>query len=851
MSGFADTDPGARAEVLDTGPPPDPAAYGGVMVGALEAGGFGGLRVARRRALAAIAARDLAGELDLPTTGRLLAGLADACLAAVISGTSLCVIGMGKLGAQELNYSSDIDLLFVGSGDEASATAARILTELGSFAPEGQAYRIDTNLRPEGRSGALVRSLEGYLEYYRRWAQPWELQALLKARFSAGDASIGRDFIEATRDSVFQDGGAERIAAIRKMKRKVEENALRSALKAGSRDTDDVKLGPGGIRDIEFSVQLLQLVHGAADETIRMAATLDALPALVSAGYIADDDGAALAVAYTWLRTVEHRLQLWQERRVRHLPSDAGERTRIARTMGFTDTPRASALELFDEKHLSVLRDVRSRFERLFYRPMIESLGGQRTMSSEALVERLGILGFRDPVKAGRILDGLVTGTTRRARLFRVLTPAVLRWLAESPSPDDGLLAFLKLGEALENRVDILGAFRDNPPALKWLADVLGSGKLLGDVLLHVPEEIAALADPVRRPAPKVRDQLIREAKASLEWRDPNDRLDGLRRFKRRELVRIAMADIGGGLEGDDPGAPLADLADSVLEAAMGDEPGMAVIAMGKLGGRELNYSSDIDVMFVHEGIPALEAERRAGRLMSAVGSVTPEGQAFRIDASLRPEGKSGPLTRSLEAFAEYYERWSSPWESLALLKARHAAGDQGLGERFLSLAGTQAYPDDLKPKALLEIRHLKARMERERIPRGVDPRRHIKMGPGSLSDIEFAIQIIQHRSGHTVPELRVTGTVPALLAARALGLISPSNAEILIDGYRWLTRLRDRAFLLAGRPVDVMPAKPEESEAVAIALGYKAQPRQELEEEYLRITRRVRRVAEPLIFGS
>lgn len=859
MSVLLDSDDVLSALLASDQDLPTRDGYRSIIDAELARDGFAAVRLEKRRRLIEIAARDLAGEIPLESVGSALADLADACVAAAVKDagatTDIAVISMGKLGGRELNYYSDIDLLFVATSDatDAATRAEAILKLLGDHTPQGQAFIVDTNLRPEGKSGALVRSLDGYLEYYRRWAKPWEFQALIKARPIAGDPSVGERFMEETRAFVYSgDISEERVASVREMKARVEEQASRSPRRKGT-DADDVKLGPGGIRDIEFSIQLLQLVHGSSDESVRGGNTLDALAALVDGGYVAEDDAAGLGVAYRWLRTVEHRIQLWQERRLRHLPASEEDRSRLARVMGFKDSPSASAVDRFNGAHRAVLSDVRNRFEKLFYRPMIESLSdaGGPKMSEEGLRERLIVLGFRDVKRAAQTLEGLVSGTSRRAKLMRVLTPALLRSLAATPAPDAGLFHFLRLGEALEGRLDLLGALRDNPPGIAFLARLLGSGRLLGEVLTQVPEELASIADPDGPGPMKERDRLVREGRASLEWRDPEDRLDGLRRFKRREMLRVAVADLGGSLRQADVGAGLSDLADACLEAALEDVPfPFTVIGMGKLGGRELSYSSDIDVMFVHDGDPH-EAEELAESLMRSIGEVTPEGQAFRIDAGLRPEGKQGPLARSLDGFAEYYERWSEPWEHQALTKARVSAGDPELGERFLELARRVAFPEQLPPETLSQVRHLKGRMERERIPKSIDARRHLKLGPGGLSDIEFALQLLQLQHGHDHPALQHPNTYEVLRAARDEGFIDADTAEIFEVSYEFLSRLRNRYFLLVGKPRDTLTTKPEELEALGIAMGFESQPRQELEELYLRTTRRVRRRVEPLIFGS
>ncbi len=858
LSAFLAADP--EAQKLIDGEGSLPADYTSTLRAAVKKGALPELRLEKRRRLLEIAARDLAGEIELETVGARLSSLADATIATSMellgeAPDGFTVISMGKLGGRELNYSSDIDLMFVAEGDPQTSTrfATALVHALTEFTPEGQAYRVDLNLRPEGRSGALVRSLEGYLEYYRRWAKTWEYQALIKARPSAGDPAIGERFLEEIQGFVYPTEIDEgRIAETRRMKERVESHAQASARRVRSAESNDVKLGPGGIRDIEFSVQLLQLVHGGNDPRVRGGNTLDTLRALDSGGYIAEEDSAGLGVAYRWLRNVEHRLQLWQERQTHLLPTDDDALNRLARTLGFADAPAASAGTRFLETHNGVLGDVRGRFEKLFYRPMVESLaeaGGHR-LSRDALKERLRILGFRDVERSSKTLEGLVAGSSRRAKLMRVLTPAMLRFLAASPQPDQGLFSFLKLGELLQNRLDILGALRDNPPALALLAKLLGSGRFVGEVLANVPEEIATIAEN-RGPRDKDRSQLVREALASLEWRGPDRRLEGLRRFKRRETVRIVVSDVAGDIDADQVGASLADLAEACLEAALQDSPiPFAVIGMGKLGGRELNYASDIDVMFVFDGDPHV-GEKVAEGLLEAIGSVTPEGQAFKIDAGLRPEGKSGPLARSLDAYLEYYERWGQHWEHQALIKARFVAGDEELGSKLIEVTRPLAFPERLTPAAVAEMRHLKARMEKERIPRGTDPRRNMKLGPGGMSDIEFAAQTFQLGHARHLPFMQVPGTVLAIDGARVAELLSEDDARRLTDAYLFLARLRNRLFFIHGRPVDSLPAKPEELEALGISLGFEEQPRQELEDAYLKVTRRSRLVCEKVVFGG
>jgi [glutamine synthetase] adenylyltransferase / [glutamine synthetase]-adenylyl-L-tyrosine phosphorylase len=855
LSAIVDALPRAKDFLGNVRPSGGDSVHASIMA-AFERGGMEHVRGERRLHLLGIAGADLAGDLRLEDVGAGLSDLADACIAAALleaeAPESLGVIAMGKLGARELNYVSDIDVMFVSDGDPqpAAAAAARVLEVLNAVTPQGRAYLVDPNLRPEGRSGVLTRSLDSYLEYYRRWARPWEFQALIKARPAAGNHFVGRLLVDETRTLVYPSSiPPERVAAVRSIKERVESQARRSRTRG--MHASNVKLDPGGIRDIEFCIQLLQLVHGGLDETVRCPATLEAARALAAGGYLADDDEAGLSVAYRWLRAVEHRLQLMNERREVRLPQRRSDQAVLAHAMGFGDSPTSSAYERFETAHRKVLIDVRSRFEKLFYRPMIESLSdpGAGRLSPEALSERLRLLGFRDTKRAAQTLHGLVSGTSRKSRLFRVLAPPFMRTLASTPLPDVGLLSFLNLGEALGQRLDVLNALRDNPPGLHLLALVLGSGRVLGEMLSHVPEQLASIAEQRITLPEGGREQLVHDATASLLWREPKGRLDGLRRYKRRRLLEIMVADISGVADARATGDALTALAEACIAAGLDEEAlPFAVIAMGKLGGRELAYSSDIDVMFIHDG-DSREAEKLAERLLAALGEVTVEGRVFAVDAGLRPEGRAGPLSRSLASYEKYYARWAKPWEYLALIKARYAAGNLDLATKLLEMASARAFPSQVDRGSFDEIRHLKARMERERIPRGTSARHNLKFGPGGMTDLEFACQLVQHAHGHDHPELRVTSTWDAVEAAARAGLIPQESARRMLEAYEFLYNLRNRMFLMSGLSRDGLPSKPEELEALGVAMGFKDQPRQRLEEHYLKVTRRARAVAEPLIY--
>ncbi|HEV3497153.1 MAG TPA: bifunctional [glutamine synthetase] adenylyltransferase/[glutamine synthetase]-adenylyl-L-tyrosine phosphorylase, partial [Actinomycetes bacterium] len=662
------------------------------------------LRRFKRRELLRVAVRDLAGQVVVDEVAHELADLADACLEAalvVATGESgydpapmrLAVLGMGKLGGTELNYVSDIDVLFchepvAGAEPEAAARAADrvargLLRGLSAVTPEGTCFEVDANLRPEGRNGPLSRTLGSYLAYWDRWAQPWELQALIKVRPAAGDAALAERFCAEATGRVYPERlDPETVAAVRRMKARVEQSS-----KARAGGDRQVKLGPGGLRDVEFAVQLLQLVHGRHDPGLRSGSTLVALDRLTAAGFVGRADAAQLARAYRFLRLVEHRLQLASERRTHTIPSGAEARTWLARTLGYRDGPEASALERFEADRRRHAAAVRGLHEKLFYRPLLEAFGAVPSgLDPEGASERLAALGFANPDRAMASLRALTSGLSRRATLMRAMLPVMLPWLAEAPDPDGGLAALRGLAEALGDRAAFYGMVRDNPAAAELLCTVLGTSRLLGDMLARHPELLTAMADQHRLAATRGPGELVASATAIVaRHAEPAAAWDGLRRFKRRELVRVAVRDLTGDLPVERVGTELTALAQACLEAGLliamreaGEGPPpvrIAVLAMGKLGGTELSYTSDLDVLFCHEPVPGADpevatraADRVVRELLRGLSAVTPEGTCFRVDPNLRPEGRNGPLSRTLGSYLAYWDRWAQPWERQALI---------------------------------------------------------------------------------------------------------------------------------------------------------------------------------------
>ncbi|MFE6430446.1 bifunctional [glutamine synthetase] adenylyltransferase/[glutamine synthetase]-adenylyl-L-tyrosine phosphorylase [Streptomyces rochei] len=856
------------------------------------------LRVAYRRCLLSIAARDVCGTIDVAETAAELADLATATLRAALAlaeaaapeDAALCrlaVIAMGKCGGHELNYVSDVDVIFVGEAVEgadepralraATALASHLMRICSETTVEGSIWPVDANLRPEGRNGPLVRTLSSHLAYYQRWAKTWEFQALLKARPVAGDPGLGAEYVAALQPLVWQAADRENfVPDVQKMRRRVVEN-----IPAAEVDRQ-LKLGPGGLRDVEFAVQLLQLVHGRADTSLHSGTTLDALEGLAAGGYVGRADAAQLDEAYRFLRSMEHRIQLHRLRRTHLVPEDEADLRRLGRSLGLRTDPVAGLLRAW-KRHASVVRRLH---EKLFYRPLLDAVAqlapGEARLSAEAARERMVALGYADPAAALRHLEALASGVTRKAAIQRTLLPVLLGWFADSADPDAGLLNFRKVSDALGKTPWYLRLLRDEGAAAENLARVLSAGRLAPDLLMRAPEAVALLGDGnAGGLAPRGRAQLEQETLAAVRRADGAvQAVAAVRGVRRRELFRTAAADIVGsyGTEAqpveadqgalvDRVGAAVSDLTAATLAGTLravvregwGDTlpTRFAIIGMGRFGGHELGYGSDADVLFVHEprdGADEREAADAANKVVSEMRRLLQVPSAdppLLIDADLRPEGKSGPLVRTLKSYEAYYRRWSLVWERHALLRAEFVAGDEDLGRRFIELVDPLRYPaGGLGDDAVREIRRLKARMESERLPRGADPKLHAKLGPGGLSDVEWTVQLMQLRHGHEEAGLRTTRTRAALAAACEAGLISTENATTLDEAWVLATRVRNAVMLVRGRAGDTFPTDPRELAAVGRYLGHGPGHAGDMLDEYRRTARRARAVVDELFYA-
>ena len=797
-----------------------------------------------------IAARDLLGLDPLEATTAAITTLATDVLAAAHrlvapEGAPLAVIGMGKLGGNELNYASDIDLMFVGEGDlEVLNRTARRLIEVAR-----SCYRVDAGLRPEGKAGPLVRSLPSFEAYWDRWAEPWEFQALLKARAVAGDAELGAEFDDvASRRLWSRVFSADDLRSVRQLKARSEGELARRGL------TDrEVKRGRGGIRDIEFAVQLLQLVHGRLDPDLRSPTTLTALAELGTAGYVDEEDAGQLADAYRFLRSLEHRLQLRDSTQVYAMPAADEERRRIARSLGLRDAADASAVEQLDAVLARHQATVRTIHERLYFRPLLEAFasGDEELLSRPGAVEaRLSAFGFSDGLRTRAAVRELTSGLTRSSRLMQQMLPLLLGWLAESPDPDLGLLNVRNLVSDPHRSAEFTRVFRESPEAARRLCHLVGTTRLAAETLQRNPSLVARLPD-ANRLVTRNRADLVGSAALALDWREElEQRQRALRRWKDRHLVGVIARDVLHDSPVTDVGTGVTEIAEASLEAALGafgSALPLAVIALGRFGGAELSYASDLDVVFVYEGSAPSdfeEATRLAMDLRRFVAGATPAERIWTIDLDLRPEGKQGPVARSVEGYAAYFHRWAHVWERQAMLRARPVAGDPDVGQRFMALLEEFVWEPGLSVDDVREIRRIKARIERERIPPGEDPAFHLKLGRGSLSDIEWTVQLLQLRWG-----IRSSSTMGALEALVDHGVVAPPDADLLGTAYRFCEATRNRLFLVASGPGDALP--PQESALLRwVARSLETTPSQ-LREDYRRVTRRARRVMERLFYES
>ncbi len=838
------------------------------------------LRLYRRRELLRVGGRDLLGLATVDDTMRELSALADAVIDAALASTrarlaeewggdgqvAFVVLGMGKLGGGELNYSSDVDLVYVydRDGDHPGGRTLRefcvrigqeVTRALAEVTADGFCFRVDLRLRPGGGEGPVAVSLAALVSYYEAFGQTWERAAWLKARRVAGDHDLGQAITRELTPFVYRrflDYGM--LEDLNAMKRRVD-----ASLRDPGAHRRNVKLGRGGIRAVEFWVQAHQLIHGGKDLRLRERSTLGALAVLADAGYATREQTATLAAAYRFLRDLEHKLQIVQERQTQIVPDDPEELGMLVRRLGLTGDDAEAEFWRRHETHTGV---VDAAFTALFHGPEEERRREERPelttlMDSleheEQALSRLGQLGFRDLEGARRELRLLRDGPSyapaspRRREALAALAPSLLAEIAASAAPDGALHHVASFITTVGARTSYLHLLLENPGIMRLLVRLFATSEFLSRFFLRHPELLDSLvrADLVR--LRRSRDDLARELGARLgSAQDYESELDILRRFRNEEFLRIGVHDIQGELRPADVCSQLSALADVCLAQARGlawrdvtrrlelpPEPpseGLSVIAMGKLGGEELNYHSDLDLIFVYDArdadwwrehmAPHEFFTRVAQRTMNVLQTSTREGVAYRIDTRLRPSGNQGPLVSSLDAFEAYHRSSAQLWERQALIRARPLEGPEGLRARLEATITQFVYGRGLDPADVGEMNRMRERIATER---AADDGQHlnIKTGRGGLVDVEFVVQMLQLRHGHREPRLRQRGTRAALAALEATGFLPVDDARRLHEGYDFLRALESRLRIERDQPVEALDTDPDSLLGVARRLGY------------------------------
>lgn len=853
------------------------------------------MRRTYRTILARIAAVDVAStfvqrgqepcdQAEFEVVARSLSDAADAALTAALAvacaqvydaddqPARLSVLAMGKCGAQELNYISDVDVIFVAEPADPKATRWA-----GEFVNIGTRvfFEVDAALRPEGKSGALVRTLDSHVKYYNRWAETWEFQAQLKARPMTGDMELGQEYVDSLASLVWS--AAERedfVPDVQAMRRRVIEN-IPDELRAR-----ELKLGPGGLRDIEFAVQLLQMVHGRTDESLRTRSTVASLDALAAGGYIGRVDCHSLQESYAYMRLLEHRLQLQRLKRTHALPPQEDKQALV--WLGRTAGCRPEGTRTMDEQLLADVKRVSLQISqlhaKLFYRPLLTSVAAMQAdtvrLSPEAAKRQLAALGYAYPDRAFEHLSALAAGSSRKAKLQAIILPTLLEWLGKTVDPDAGLLNYRKMSEAAHDYSWFLRLLRDENIVGKRLMHILGTSPYASELFLNSVDSVKVLSDGATGPKFLAREpQVVTHSLVAAAGRhlNPDKAIAVARSLRRAELARIAAADLLGFMDVEQVCVSLSWVWDAVLEAALRAEirfwedenvanapARITVIGMGRLGGAELGYGSDADVMFVAqpvEGADESEALKWATSICDSVRTRLgrpSQDPPLDVDIDLRPEGRNGPVVRTLDSYRRYYKEWGETWEMQALLRATWIAGDKDLGIEFLRMIDDFRYPPGgVDDKVVQEVRRMKARVDSERLPRGADRKTHTKLGRGALTDVEWTVQLLAMQHGDDAQNLRNTSTLEMLRELASGEFIAESDADILREAWLTATVARNAIVLVKGKRKDQLPSHGDQLRHVAAAAHWPPEKAQEFLDDYLKKTRKAHRVVDRIFWGE
>ncbi|MGD0075624.1 MAG: bifunctional [glutamate--ammonia ligase]-adenylyl-L-tyrosine phosphorylase/[glutamate--ammonia-ligase] adenylyltransferase [Candidatus Binataceae bacterium] len=819
----------------------------------------------RRRHFLEIAIADLVGAISVSGTMAAMSRLADECIRAALSvatrlagkraelARGFCVIAMGKLGVDELNLSSDLDLMYIfespsGSEGKSGEAAARIGTVVSDLL-SASGFRLDLRLRPGGRSAPLAASLAGALSFYQSFGQTWERAALLRARPVAGAIEVGERFTAELGHFIYRRYlDFDTVRQLRAMKRQIEDE-----LRSPELVERNIKLGRGGIRELEFIVQALMLIYGGRDVRLRRPQTVAALERLSTLGYLAPERARELLDAYLFLRDVEHKLQVVAGVQTHSLPSDERGFAALAARMRFGKSAEAPA------RMREKLKGYRDTVATLFRELLAESgdlraktpvtaaaqAAWAKAIQGESAEAELGLLGFAHPGDSLPHLTLLAQGpayapsSPRRRELIGNLGPLLLDELSRLADPDLALMNLAAFIAAVGARTSFLALLEQHPATRQALLRLFASSRHLSTVFIQHPEMLdtlvrSDLARP-RRPAAELDQELggLMAAKSDFE-----NRLDALRSLRYQEFLRVAIADIAGDLKLEEVQSELTLIAETVLRHAfalaiaettaagrVARVPAMCVLAMGRLGGAEMTYNSDLDLIFVFDDsagdiYSAEAAARVAQKLIAILEAPTREGYCYKLDLRLRPSGYAGPLVTSLEAFRDYHRRSSALWERQALVRARVAAGDAALGEAVEAARNEFVFGRGLSGAEVAQIAAMRARMEREI---GVETRRrlNIKQGRGGLVDVEFIAQMMALRYGGKYPELRERATPKLLDALARCELISSTDYQKLRDGYRFLLQLENRLRIETDQPAWSLSPDPADLAPLARRMGF------------------------------
>ncbi len=878
------------------------------------------IRSYKRKESLRLGLRDLLGDADLETTTQELTNLAEAALQVCYEiGTAeltpkmgtpwgelpngekvpstLTVIAMGKFGGYELNFSSDIDVMFVYSHDGVTDQGIEngeyfaklcefIINGMSKVTKAGYVFRVDVRLRPESRAGVIARSIDSYEAYYEGWGEIWERQALIKARPVAGDPKLGAQFIRTIQPFVYRRYLDEpSITEIKLDVRQTKAQIESSLREQGDDVVTHVKLGIGGIRDIEFTIQCIQLIHGGSTPALRNNNSLQTIDLLHRHGVLDQMDRDILADAYRFLRTVEHRIQMQADLQRYSLPSKKSEMMKLAKRIGYRDSEASSTLEAFEMDYTLHTNAVRSIFGKVLATPLSE---GEIDIEAvliatepSAIRDLLGPVEFADVREAHRRLKLMADGpdgvrfSPHVRRLFVDLASTLLRLLGESPDPDMALHYI----ETFASKVGARGAhyalFNEHPATLELLTKLCGTSRFLAELLTEQPESFDVLTAPSVMDHPKTASEIYVEALKETADGTPDQVFEALRRYKNGEVLRIGMRNILGQATLWATTTELSDLAEGILQAmyshintelqiecgqplekggsqsqtASTDEKidvdlplaRFAVIGMGKFGGRELNFSADLDLLLVYsakgettQGMSNADYFSKLGlelvnRLKGNIGS----GGIYDIDLRLRPFGSSGALALSLAGYQNYYAKDAETWERQMLVRARPVAGDVELGQKFVEQAHAFAYSQPLTAEQTAHIIHNRQRMEaqatrstltsstRRRRRRRRKQQIDVKSGYGGLIDIEFVAQTLQLIHGAAHPQVRVENTTEAIHRLHEVGALNRNQREQLLLAYEFLRNVENSLRIVHDRPLDALPDKAPALEQLAKRLGY------------------------------